>query len=173
MLKKSILIPFFIVISLIGFSGCGYKPSSYYAKGAIEGKVFVDVIIDIENSNNAVYIKDAINEMVLNRFKGSLVFDKKEADSYIIIDLKSISNSAIETDTTGYTRTYRTRVNAKVSYKSKDTPFKTISVSDYYDYIVDASSSVTTQKRNEAIRIASTKAISNIFSKIAVNNMQE
>ncbi len=171
MFNRSVFIPFFIVLSLVGFTACGYKPSSYYAKGAIEGKVFVDVLIDIENSSNAVYIKDAINQMVLNRFKGSLVFDKKEADSYIIIDLKSISNTAIETDTTGYTRTYRARVNAKVSYKSKNTPFKTISVSDYYDYIVDASSTVTTQKRNEAIRIASEKAISNIFSKIAVNNM--
>ena len=172
MLKRSILIPFFIVFSLIGFTACGYKPSSYYAKGAVKGKVFVDVIIDIDNSSNAVYIKDAINQMVLNRFKGSLTTVKKEADSYIIIDMKSISNSAIETDTTGYTRTYRTTVRAKVSYKSKNTPFKTINVSDYYDYIVDASSTVTTQKRNEAIRIASEKAISNIFSKIAVNNMK-
>lgn len=168
---KNLFIPLIIVYGLLfTFTGCGYKPSSYYAKGAIEGKVFVDVVLNIKSSNNATYIKDEVNKMVLNRFKGELTDDKKSADSIILINLKSISHSAIVTDSDGYIKTYRATVNAAVTYRSKDDDFKSVSFSDYHDYSIDSSSVISTSKKNEAVRIASMKAISNLFSKIAVRN---
>lgn len=171
---KSLFIPLFVIsYVLFFFSGCGYKPTSHYAKGAIEGSVFVDVILNMEDSNNAAYIKDEVNKMVLNRFKGELTDKKSKADSIILINLKSISHSTLETDSSGYIKTYRTTVNASVTYRSKNNRFKTINFSDYHDYSVGSSSVTTTVKKNEAVRIASMKAISNLFSKMAVENMKK
>ncbi|MGK0256574.1 MAG: hypothetical protein ACI81I_001194, partial [Arcobacteraceae bacterium] len=66
---KFLLSSFFIVLLFIG---CGYKPSSYYAKNAITGHVYVELKVDINNAQSSVYVKDAMNEMVLNQFKASL-----------------------------------------------------------------------------------------------------
>lgn len=127
----------------------------------------------MEDSNNATYIKDEVNKMVLNRFKGELTDKKDQADSIILVNLRSISHNAIETDNSGYIKTYRTTVKASVTYRSKKNSFKTINFSDYHDYGVDSSSVITTAKKNEAVRIASMKTISNLFSKIAVGNMKK
>lgn len=161
----------FIVFSLL-ISGCGYKPSTSYAKGAIKGKTFVDVILNIQDSTTSIYIKDQINKMVINRFNSTLTNKKELAQSVILINLRSISHTAIETSITGYAKTYRTTVNASVSYKNEKTKFKTISVSDFHDYSIDENSVLSTAKKNEAVKIASMKAIYSLFSKIAVKNIK-
>lgn len=167
-IKISFLL-FFILIA----AGCGYKPSAYYAKNAIQGKTFVDVILNIEDSSSSAYIKDEVNKMVLNRFNSTLTNLKEQADSVILINLKSISHAALETNDTGYVKTYRTTVNATVSYKNNQNDFKTLNITDYYDYSVEQNSVLTTAKKNEAVKIASMKAISNLFSKIAVKNIKK
>ena len=118
-----------------------------------------------------MYIKDEINKMVLNRFHALLTPNRDEADSVILVNLRSIIDTALETDNSGYVKTYRTSVKASISYKTANNDFKTLSVSDYHDYTVDSSSVVTTAKRNEAVKIASMKAISDLFSKMAVKNI--
>lgn len=160
----------FLTVTL--FVGCGYKPSSSYAKTAIEGNVYVDLKIDIDNSQNSVLVKDAMNEMVLNEFNASLTNNKKEADTFILVDLSGVSHSSISTGDDGYTKSYRTTVSIKVSYNKINEEIKTVSVSDYYDYTVDSDSVITDQKKKVAVKIASTKALSNIFSKIAIKSMQ-
>lgn len=166
-------IVFILFVLLLFFNGCGYKPSTIYAKGAITGKTFVDVILDIKNSTTSTYIKDEVNKMVLTKFNSSLTNKKDQAQSVILINLRSIVHSSIETSSTGFAKTYRTTVNATVSYKNKNSKFKTISVSDFYDYTIDENSVLSTAKKNEAIKIASMKAISTLFSKIAVKNIKK
>ena len=153
--------------------GCGYKPSSYYSKTAIEGDVYVDLKVDIDNAQNSVYVKDAINEMVLKYFKATLTDDKKAADSLIIAELRSAIHTAMSTDEDGYAKSYRTTVIIDVTYNKRNEKQKTLSLTDYYDYTVDTDSIVTDQKKQAAIKIASTKALSNLFSKIAVHSMQD
>ena len=58
----------FLFLIVVFFIGCGYKPSSYYSKNEIGGFVYVNVAIDINNAQNSVLIKDAMNEMVINQF---------------------------------------------------------------------------------------------------------
>ena len=161
----------FLVIVL--FVGCGYKPSSHYAKTEIVGKVYVDLIVDIDNAQNSVYVKDAMNEMILNQFDSLLTNDKKLADTYVSVSLSSVSHKSISSDTDGYAKSYRTTVNIKMTYKQKDKKLKTVNVSDYYDYTVDSDSVITDQKKKVAVKIASTKALSNIFSKIAIQSMKK
>jgi len=160
----------FLALSL--FVGCGYKPSSSYAKTAIEGNVYVELKIDIDNSQNSVYVKDAMNEMVLNQFNASLANNKENADTFVLVELSGVSHTSISTDDNGYTKSYRTTVSIKMSYNKLNEDINTLSVSDYYDYTVDSDSVITDQKKKVAVKIASTKALSNIFSKIAIKSMQ-
>ena len=162
----------YLFLTVFLFIGCGYKPSSTYAKTAIEGNVYVDLKIDIDNSQNSVLVKDAMNEMVLNEFNASLTNNKKDADTFVLVELSSVSHSSISTGDDGYAKSYRTTVSIKMSYNKLNEEIKTVSVSDYYDYTVDSDSIVTDQKKKVAVKIASTKALSNIFSKIAIQSMK-
>jgi len=165
------LFSFFLSIAL--FIGCGYKPSSYYAKDAISGDVYVDLVVDIDNVQNSVYVKDAMNEMVLNQFKASLTNDKELADTIVVVSLSSVSHTAMSTDEYGYAKSYRTTVVVSVTYNKRNEEKKTLTVTDYYDYSVDTDSIITDQKKQTAVKIAAAKALSNLFSKIAVNSMKE
>ena len=160
-------------ICIVLFIGCGYKPSSHYAKNAIEGRVFVDLKISIDNAKNSVYVKDAMNEMILNQFNAVLTNDKNIADTYVTVALSSVSHTSISTDNDGYAKSYRTSVSINMTYKKRDSKSISVSVSDYYDYTVDSDSVITDQKKKVAVKIASTKALSNLFSKIAVTSMKE
>jgi len=164
----------FYFLLFIFFVGCGYKPSSHYAKNAISGKVYVDVSIDINNAQNSVLIKDAMNELVLNQFSAQLTDNQVKADTIVLVKLSSVSHKAISSDDEGYASTYRTTVGISVSYNKKDESKKTINVSNYYDYAVDPDSvSLTEQDKQIAIKLASTKALSDIFSKIAISTMKD
>jgi len=168
---KSFLYLLFVTVFL--FTGCGYKPSSTYAKSAIEGNVYVDLMVDIDNAQNSVYVKDAMNEMILNQFDALLTSNKDDADTYVSVALSSVSHKSISSDSDGYVQSYRTTVNIKMTYNKLNEKIKSLSVSDYYDYTVDSDSVITDQKKKIAVKIASTKALSTLFSKIAVHSMKE
>jgi hypothetical protein len=155
------------------FVGCSYKPSSHYAKSAIEGNVYVDLHMNIDNTESSVYVKDAVNEMIINQFKALLVNDKSKADVLVTVALSSVSHTSLSTGDDGYSKTYRTSVNIKMTYQKVKGEIKTLSVGDYYDYSVDSNSILTDQKKKTAVKTASTKALSNLFSKIAVNSMRD
>ncbi len=170
---------FFVLAILL--TGCGYKPSSYYAKSEIVGKVFVESKINIESSENSIIIKDTVNNMIINEFNGSLVDKQNKADTIVLVNLVSTRSDAISTDDEGYTKAYRMTVTIDFKYKklSSMKSYKMIRVSDYYDYSVlydsfgEVDSVSTQRKKEEAEKLASKNALLNIFSKIAVNSFQK
>jgi len=171
---KSIKILFLLLSSsLFIMSGCGYKPSVYYAKNEITGKVYVDLVMDMENSRNSVLVKDAMNEMILNRFNAQLTQNKDEADTYVVVQLGRVSHSVMASDNEGYAKTYRANVSISVQYQKKDGVKKYVSVSNYYDYNVEADALVSDQQKEEAVKNAAVKALGDLFSKIAVNSFKE
>lgn len=169
-MKRLLLI---FVISFV-FVGCaGYKPSSYYTKQEIGKKVFVKLNINIDNALNSVVIKDVMNEMIVNRFGSSLVETKDNADTVINLSLGSVGLSAIQYDSnSGYVSIYRASVSLKVNYKANGFT-RNFTISDYYDFAVDPSSaSVSDTAREEAIKIAASKALEEILSKIAIQTFK-
>lgn len=162
-----------LVFSSLFMTGCGYKPTSYYAKKSISGKVYVDVKIDINNAQNSVLIKDAMNEMIINQFNATITNKKANADTVVVVSLSKVTHTAIASDNDGYAKTYRTTVIILFNYKKRNSPNVSIKVSNYYDYSVDADSTLTTQKKQEAVKIAATKALSDIFSKIAITTLKD
>jgi len=158
---------------LFTLSGCGYKPSSHYAKKSINGNIFVDLDVDIDNTKNSVLIKDTMNEILLNQLNATLVNQKHKADVFICVKLKNVSHNALQTDNEGFTLSYRTNVTVSIKYKKNKLNSKstTLHLSNYSDYEVDEDSIITEQRKQEAIKLAATKAFSNLISKIAIQNL--
>ena len=170
---KFIQASFFVIFVILVSNGCGYKPTSYYAKNEISGKVYVDLEMDIENTQNAVLVKDAMNEMILNRFNAQLTQDKESADTQVLVRLSNVTHSVMASDNEGYAKTYRADVTITVTYQKLGEQKKYISVSNYYDYDVVANSLVSDQQKQEAVKKAAARAFSDLFSKIAVNSFKE
>ncbi len=156
------------------FQGCSYKPTSHYAKHEINGKVYVQLKVDINNATNSVQMKDAVNEMVVQQFGASLTDIKSEAQTIINVALGSVSHVTLQTDNDGYAKLYRTTVNIDLNYHNVVSDVsKTITVSSSYDYSIDDDSLITDAKKTEAIKVASAQALEDIFSSIAIQSFKK
>ena len=153
-------------------TGCGYKPTASYTKDAISGKTYVDVKIDINNAKNSVLIKDALIELLIGKFDVRITNDKSKADTFVKGTLKKVTETLLQTDTDGYGKVYRETVTVKIDYRKVNAKVKSFTLSNYYDFTVDDDSSITQSKKDEAIKIAISKALTDIFSKIAINTFK-
>ncbi len=172
--KSIVLTVVAINFMIFTFIGCGYKPTSHYAKHEISGKVYVKLNVDINNATTSVMAKDAVNEIVISQFGASLTNNKENADTVIDVSLGLVSHTVLQSDNKGYAKLYRTSVTVNLTYHniSKDIK-KSISVSGSYDYAVDTDSLITDAKKLESVRIAVEKALSNVFSSIAVQSFKK
>ena len=101
---KSIVLA--VLIGLV-FVACGYKPGSYYAKKEIQGNVFVDLKVNIEDPKNSVLIKDAMNELLVHKLDAKLVNKKELADTIVVVRLNSTSFATLQYDSDGYSKLYK------------------------------------------------------------------
>ncbi len=154
---------FFIFFSL----GCGYKPSSIYAKEALGERVFADIKIDLKEPENTILIKDAINEAIISRFKGK-ISDSANATSKIFVKLKDVDFEPIQYDKDGYIARYRTVVTLQIDYILKNSKKDKLLFDGYYDFLMEPDSIISDTKRFEAIKNASIKAIDKFISKVSI-----
>ena len=159
-----------LIFTILFINGCGYKPTSVYAKKVLGEKIYTDVKVYLRDPENAVLIKDAINEAVISRFKGRLA-PKKEADSQIIISLSSVSFRPLQYDKNGYVVYYRAVTTLNIIYKNSKIS-KSINVSGNYDFPIEPNSVISDTKRFEAIRESSKKALDKFISKISIIGYQ-
>ena len=164
---------FFTLIFLILFlaSGCGYKSTANIAKNTIDGKIYVDVKIDIQNLNNSILIKDALINMLSSKLDVQIVTEKALANTTVYGEIKSISETALESDVGGFSKMYRETVSVFISDIGVDKKTRNFTVSNYYDFVVSDDSVVTQSKKEEAIKLAINKALSDVFSKIAIHSL--
>lgn len=163
---------FGIVLTIFVISGCGYKPASYYAKKEITGNVYVNLQVNIEDPKNSVLIKDALNELLVNKLDAKLVYKESQADTVMNIKLNSVSLSELSYGDDGYVKLYKAIVNITVDYKKENQRRKMLSVSGRYDFSIDDGSTVSETKRFEAIKSASNKALDEMISKLAVQTFK-
>lgn len=151
--------------------GCGYKPTSYYAKEALGNKIYAEVTISRQDPQNSVLIKDAVNEAVVSRF-GSKLTSKELADTTLHVSIGSISLSPTVYDKYGYVTAYKTTVVLAIKYEGTDKKVQHISTSGEYDFSIQANSVISDTSRFEAIRLASIDAIDEFVSKIAIKGLR-
>ena len=109
---RNIFLTFFtLAFSLILLTGCGYKPSSYYAKKEISGKVYVDLHVNLEDPKNSVLIKNALNELLINKLESELVYKKELADTIMNITLNSVNFTELSYGEDGYIQLYKGNTN--------------------------------------------------------------
>jgi len=160
-----------LFMALVLLVGCGYRPASYYTKRVIGDKIYSKVYIDINDPENSVLIKDAINEAIVTKFKSRIVDSASDANSQFLIKFKSKSFEPIAYDKDGYVVSYKAIVNLNIDYIDKFGKKKSSNVRGTYDFPIEANSVISDTKRFEAIKFASYKAISEFISKIAVEGM--
>ena len=162
----------FLGLLIIAFiSGCGYKPSSYYAKQALGNKIYAEVTISRQDPRNSVLIKDAVNEAIVSRFSGKLV-SKEQADSVLHVKIQSISFSPTVYDTYGYVIAYKTTVVLAMTYENDAKKVEKLTATGEYDFSITANSVISDTNRFEAIRYASSDALDEFVSKIAIKGLR-
>jgi hypothetical protein len=154
----------------LSYNSCGYKPTSVYVRDTLKGKVYITVDIDMNNARNSVLIKDALIDLLIGRFNLLITPNKQEANSFVKGKIISIKHKELQADTSGFAKVYRETIKIQISYNKRDSKVRTFTLSSYYDFTVDTDSTVTESKKDEAISIAISKALKNIFSKIAIKS---
>ncbi len=168
-MKLSHLLLFLLVFF---FVSCGYKPSATYAKKELEGKVFVNLIVDLKDPRNSVLIKDTMNEILVHRLNSKLVYDRNLADTIIDVKLNSISMNLLQEDEQGYNKLYQAVVSIFVKYNNMK-KINSFNVVGDYDFSIGDNSKITDTKRFEAIKIATSEALEEVISKIALNSFKK
>ena len=135
--------------ALVILGGCGYKPSAKFARDIVGEKVSTNVIISLEDPQNTVLIKDAVDKAVIEVFQASLV-DRTVSDSHLVIKLISPAYSPIVYDENGFVTGYRMSVTLNIIRHAKDES-KSYNTKGYYDFSVAPNAIVTDQERFEAI----------------------
>lgn len=169
-IKKVLFVLFFSFI----FTACGYKPLYHYAKKEINGKIFVNLFIDLKDPQNGVIIKDTMNKLLIQKLKSKLVYDEALANTIMNLKINSVDMNELQYDKSGYIKLYRTIVNIKVNYFNKETKKRnSFLVDGEYNFSIDDGTSITDSKRFEAIKKASNNALDEVLSKLAVLSFQK
>ena len=146
-------------------SGCGYLPSSKFARAVLGDKVSTQVVISAVDPQNTVLIKDALDTAVITSFQTSLS-DKAHSTTHLIITLVSVKYSPMQYDTNGYVTGYRTVVHLNIS-SEHDGIIKKYDTVGNYDFSIEANAIISDQIRFEAIKNGAAKAISSFVAKVS------
>ena len=102
---------------LMLFSGCGYYPVAHFVKKALSDNLYVALKVNSANTENSVEIKDLLNKLIVSRFQKNLV-SKDDADTIITIEITSVTDSSIATNSDGFTTFYRASIRVCLLYTS-------------------------------------------------------
>jgi hypothetical protein len=161
----------FVLAVTLFFIGCGYKPTSYFAKEVLGNNIYAQIDISRTDPKNSVIIKDAINEAIITRF-GARLSTKEAADTKIYVSLSSVKFTPILYDINGYVISYKAKVTLKMRYIDKADESGIITTEGEYDFPIEANSVISDTKRFEAIRYASLDAINEFVSKVSIKGIQ-
>ncbi|WP_295051933.1 LPS assembly lipoprotein LptE [Sulfuricurvum sp.] len=156
---------YWILSAVIALAGCGYQPASHLAKNVLGDSVSTEVVIRMEDPQNTVIIKDAIDTAVITKFRTALV-SKNRSQTHLKISISSVSFSPLRYDTNGYVITYRTTVVMGIS---RTTAGKTANYSTRgtYDFDIEPNAIISDQARFEAIRQGAQKGIDSFIAQVA------
>ncbi|MBU0631174.1 hypothetical protein KKA17_00870 [bacterium] len=155
-----------VIILHVGvLSGCGYLPSSKFAREVVGDKVSTQVVISEIDPQNTVLIKDAVDSAVIKSFNTSLT-DRDHSTTHLIISLAKVAYSPIQYDSNGYVIGYRTTIILKIEMKNSGIS-KKYSAKGTYDFAIEANAIISDQIRFEAIKYSATKAISAFIAQVS------
>lgn len=168
-LKKVLFVLFTFTISF-SFLGCGYKPSSYYAKEELSGNVFINVLVNLEDPKNTVLVKDSINQILIQKLDSQLVSKESLADVVMNLSVNTVSLQVLQYDASGWNKLYKAVIGINVSYfKKSENKRRTFNLEGEYDFSIDNGTTISDSQRFDAIKAASDNALEEFISKVAVS----
>ena len=156
--------------SLFTFAGCGYKPATVYTKKVLSDKIYTEIEIYRRDPENAVLVKDALNEAIVSRF-GAQVVPKKEATTILHVRFNRVSFRPIQYDVNGYAIYYRADVSLKIDYKTP-TAKGSETVEGFYDFPIRPKAIISDALRFQAIKNGSAKALDAFVSRMAMRGIR-
>jgi len=159
-----------LIFLVVLFAACGYKPTSVYTKKVLGEQIFVKVETSLEDPENSVLIRDAVNEAVIYKFNAKIA-DEERASSKLFVKLEQVSFQPIEYDRNGYVIAYKTNVTLLTSYHDGAKVKKSLKTHGDYDFNIESNSVISDTKRFNAIKEASQKAIDAFISRISVEGV--
>ncbi len=159
-----LLASFYILI----INSCGYKPSSYAIKNLLGNNIFVEVMVDSVEPENAPFIKDEMNRIVYTRFKSRIV-SKEQSDSQIYISYEGSSFTPL-TYKDGYVSRYRANIRVKFNMITKKEKIKK-TIFAIVDSDIEESSLSSSALKTEAIKLGLEKALDEFIAYISAKSL--
>jgi len=161
----------FILISILLFYGCGYRPSSSYTPKTLGDRVYIEVEVSLSDPENSVLIRDTITKAIYTRLK-SVTTTRKRAKSSIFVKYKDIKFSPLEYDRNGYVVHYKADVILDFLYKKGDREVKK-SLVGKYDFPIRPSAIISTSLRFKAIEEGSKKALDKFIAYLGTLGLRD
>jgi hypothetical protein len=158
-------VKYWILSAFLLLAGCGYQPSSHYAKSVVGESVSTEVVIRMEDPQNTVIIKDAVDTAVITKFRTALV-PKNQAQTHLKISIGSVSFSPLRYDVNGYVVTYRTIVVMSIN-RISDGKSASYTTMGSHDFEIEPNAIISDQARFEAIRQGAQKGIDSFVAQVA------
>lgn len=149
-------------------TACGYKPSSHLIKNVFTDTVYVEIVVDRVEPENAPFIKDEINRLVYTRFKGR-VTSKAEAKSQIRIAYAGSTYAPLAYED-GYVIRYRANIRVRFDMVNKEGKTSKI-ITAIVESDIEASSLTSSTLRIEAIRLGLAKALDEFLAYVSAKGM--
>jgi hypothetical protein len=153
------------LLIFIFISGCGYRPSANHSKEVVGEKVSTQILISMQDPENTVLIKDAVNKAVVTRFRSSLV-GEKESETHLKIMITDIIFSPLQYNLEGYVVTYRTHLTLQILRTHNDEA-QTYITKGIYDFAIEPNAIISDQARFVAIKVSAQKAIDSFIAAVA------
>lgn len=159
---------FILLVGLLLITSCGYKPSSHVIKNIFTDKIYVEVLVDKAEPENAPFVKDEMNRLIYTHFKGR-VTSKEEAGSQIRISYSGSSFTPLAYED-GYVTRYRANIRVRFDMITKNgRDVKNITAIHEAD--IHASSLNSSTLRTEAIGKGLAKALDEFMAYVSAKGM--
>ncbi len=142
---------------LLFVGGCGYKPSSHYTQNIFDQSVYADVKVSRAEPENAAYIRDELQRMIIRHFGGRMV-SKEQAQSVIIASYEGSSFNPAGYDASGYITSYQVVTRVHFAMKTRQGALSH-TITSITEASLDASTLVSSRAKTEALRKGLEKAL--------------
>ena len=149
--------------------GCGYVPVSQYARNVLGESVSTEVKVSMEDPQNTVLIKDAVDMAVITKFRINLT-SKENAQTQLTFRILGVGFTPLRYDLNGYVSTYRTSVTLGIHRQSLE-KHKDYTASGVYDFDIDPNALLSDQVRFTAIEQGATKALDGFIAQVAAEGV--
>ena len=162
---KTIIKIAFLLFIFFNLVGCGYRPSSQFARQTLGEKISTSVVISALDPENTVIIKDAVDSALIQVLHSSLV-DKEYSDTHLVLRMGTPVYTPIIYDTNGYIIGYRMGITLFIK-RFHNGVSTTYTTRGNHDFEVAPNAVVTDQDRFDAIKISATKAIRAFIAQVS------